>query len=99
MKNFLVVRNDKIGDFMLAWPAIALLKQSCGLPNHGTFARIYSAFSLIYAHGLMQSSLIQVPMRRASNNNNLKDALKLGNFDASLCLITNACNAALFARR
>lgn len=25
----LVVRNDKIGDFMLAWPAFAMLKQSC----------------------------------------------------------------------
>ena len=26
--NILVVRNDKLGDFMLAWPALALLKQS-----------------------------------------------------------------------
>lgn len=26
MKRILVVRNDKIGDFMLAWPALALLK-------------------------------------------------------------------------
>lgn len=28
MKRVLVVRNDKIGDFMLAWPALALLKQA-----------------------------------------------------------------------
>ena len=28
MKHVLVVRNDKIGDFMLAWPALALLKQA-----------------------------------------------------------------------
>ena len=28
MKRLLVVRNDKIGDFMLAWPALALLKQA-----------------------------------------------------------------------
>lgn len=28
MKRVLVVRNDKIGDFMLAWPAIALLARS-----------------------------------------------------------------------
>lgn len=26
MKRILVIRNDKIGDFMLAWPALALLK-------------------------------------------------------------------------
>ncbi|PJG84583.1 glycosyltransferase family 9 protein [Conservatibacter flavescens] len=28
MKNILVIRNDKLGDFMLAWPAFAMLKQS-----------------------------------------------------------------------
>jgi ADP-heptose:LPS heptosyltransferase len=27
--QILVVRNDKIGDFMLAWPSFAMLKQSC----------------------------------------------------------------------
>lgn len=31
MQKLLVIRNDKIGDFMLAWPAFALLKKS--LPN------------------------------------------------------------------
>lgn len=30
-KKILIVRNDKLGDFMLAWPAFACLKQS--LPN------------------------------------------------------------------
>jgi len=28
VKKILVVRNDKIGDFMLAWPSFAMLKQS-----------------------------------------------------------------------
>lgn len=28
MEKILVVRNDKIGDFMVAWPAFAMLKQS-----------------------------------------------------------------------
>lgn len=27
--RLLVVRNDKLGDFMLAWPALAALKQAC----------------------------------------------------------------------
>ncbi len=31
MKKLLVIRNDKLGDFMLAWPAFAMLKQS--MPN------------------------------------------------------------------
>ena len=29
MQRILVVRNDKIGDFMLAWPSFAMLKASC----------------------------------------------------------------------
>ena len=28
MKNVLVIRNDKLGDFMLAWPSFAMLKAS-----------------------------------------------------------------------
>lgn len=31
MKKILVVRNDKLGDFMLAWPSFAMLKKS--MPN------------------------------------------------------------------
>ena len=27
-KEFLVIRNDKIGDFMLIWPALAWLKKN-----------------------------------------------------------------------
>ena len=27
MLKILIIRNDKLGDFMLAWPAIALLKK------------------------------------------------------------------------
>lgn len=27
MQNILVIRNDKLGDFMLAWPALSLVKQ------------------------------------------------------------------------
>lgn len=34
----LVVRNDKLGDFMLAWPALALLKRS--LPGVGVHALV-----------------------------------------------------------
>ena len=29
-KKFLLVRNDKIGDFMLIWPAISYLKKNLG---------------------------------------------------------------------
>ena len=27
-QNILVIRNDKLGDFMLAWPALALLRRN-----------------------------------------------------------------------
>ena len=28
IKNILVVRNDKLGDFMLTWPALSYLKKN-----------------------------------------------------------------------
>ena len=32
IKNILVVRNDKLGDFMLTWPALSYLKKNI---DHG----------------------------------------------------------------
>ena len=38
MKKILVIRNDKIGDFMLAWAAFAMLKKS--LPHSRIIALV-----------------------------------------------------------
>ncbi len=94
MKKFLVVRNDKIGDFMLAWPAIALLKQSCAC--HIT--------ALVPAYTAPLADLcpwidhvIIDPGKEAplAEQKALRDQLYMQHFHASLCLFTNARNAYL----
>ncbi|MCB8890645.1 glycosyltransferase family 9 protein [Vreelandella malpeensis] len=41
--NVLVVRNDKIGDFMLAWPALACLKSALPCPRVSVLVPAYTA--------------------------------------------------------
>ena len=41
--RILVVRNDKIGDFMLAWPALACLKQATPEPHVTVLVPAYTA--------------------------------------------------------
>ncbi|AQU84515.1 MULTISPECIES: glycosyltransferase family 9 protein [unclassified Halomonas] len=41
--NVLVVRNDKIGDFMLAWPALACLKNASPAPRITVLVPTYTA--------------------------------------------------------
>lgn len=42
-KKLLVVRNDKIGDFMLAWPALACLKKATPTPHVTVLVPAYTA--------------------------------------------------------
>lgn len=42
-QKLLVVRNDKIGDFMLAWPALACLKQASPAPHVTVLVPSYTA--------------------------------------------------------
>lgn len=42
-QKLLVVRNDKIGDFMLAWPALACLKQASPTPHVSVLVPAYTA--------------------------------------------------------
>ncbi|MBE0462221.1 MAG: glycosyltransferase family 9 protein [Halomonadaceae bacterium] len=42
-KKLLVVRNDKIGDFMLAWPALACLKSASPTPHITVLVPAYTA--------------------------------------------------------
>lgn len=42
-QKLLVVRNDKIGDFMLAWPALSCLKQASPAPHVTVLVPAYTA--------------------------------------------------------
>lgn len=95
MKKILVIRNDKIGDFMLAWPAFAMLKQS--QPDAEITALVPS-----YTKALAElcPSIDKVLVDCGKNADKLsKKALiaeiKAQQFDASICLFSDSYNAGL----
>ncbi|WMC10341.1 glycosyltransferase family 9 protein [Oceanimonas pelagia] len=94
MKRILVVRNDKIGDFMLAWPAFALLKAS--LDCHLT--ALVPGYTQPLA-GLCPDidAVLADPGKNgdAAAQKSLLKQLKNGNFDAVICLFSNFRNAKL----
>ncbi|MGF1910277.1 glycosyltransferase family 9 protein [Vibrio kasasachensis] len=95
MKKILVVRNDKIGDFMLAWPSFAMLKQS--LPDCHITALVPN-----YTVALAQlcpwiDEVILDPTKNADKQTQgeLIESLKQQQFDASINLFSTTYNAKL----
>jgi ADP-heptose:LPS heptosyltransferase len=91
MKRILVVRNDKLGDFMLAWPALALLKQAgCEVtvlvPEYtAPLARLCPAVD----HVLID---VGVAADKGAQAQMLAD-IRAQKFDAALALFSNWRNA------
>ncbi|MGL5237949.1 MAG: glycosyltransferase family 9 protein [Plesiomonas shigelloides] len=90
MKRILVVRNDKIGDFMLAWPSFAMLKAS--MPQ----ARIY-ALVPHYTAALAKmcpwiDEVVIDPGEHASKDmqQQLQRTLRGLGFDAAICLFSTS---------
>ncbi len=95
MKKLLVIRNDKIGDFMLAWPAFALLKQS--LPNTQITALV-PAYTKELA--LLCPSIDEVILDCGENSDlsakkALVNEIKQNQFDASISFFSSRHNARL----
>ncbi|OEE68914.1 ADP-heptose--LPS heptosyltransferase [Enterovibrio norvegicus FF-33] len=95
MKKILVIRNDKIGDFMLAWPAFAMLKQS--MPSVEVTALVPS-----YTKALAElcPSIDKVLADCGKDADKLRKkelvtTIKANDFDASICLFSNSYNATL----
>ncbi|WP_417607101.1 glycosyltransferase family 9 protein [Oceanimonas baumannii] len=94
MMRVLVVRNDKIGDFMLAWPAFAMLKAS--------FDCHVTALVPGYTRPLAElcpsvDAVLTDPGKSgdAAAQMALLKQLKAGHFDAVICLFSNFRNAKL----
>ncbi|WP_368164615.1 glycosyltransferase family 9 protein [Aeromonas sp. R6-2] len=94
MKRILVVRNDKIGDFMLAWPSFAMLKQS--LPCHVTALVPSYTAPLARLCPWIDEVLID-PGKGADKEKQqgLLGAIREQAFDAAICLFSNSRNAML----
>lgn len=94
IKRVLVVRNDKIGDFMLAWPAFAMLKASTDC--HVT--ALVPAYTRQLAELCPSIDEVIVDTGKealVAEQKNLLSQLKSHHFDAVICLFSNFRNAKL----
>lgn len=87
-KKILVVRNDKLGDFMLAWPALATLKQS--LPDCEIHALVnpYTAEMARLCPSIDQVILDSGPDAGISGQLALVKRLKQQHYDAAVTLFS-----------
>ncbi|MBL4832099.1 MAG: glycosyltransferase family 9 protein [Aliivibrio sp.] len=95
MKKILVIRNDKIGDFMLAWPSFAMLKSS--MPDCHITALVPKYTKALAELCPWIDSVIIDSTKSATKQqqNALINEIKQGNFDASLNLFSTTYNALL----
>ncbi|PRQ62878.1 glycosyltransferase family 9 protein [Vibrio sp. V01_P9A10T6] len=95
MNKLLVIRNDKIGDFMLAWPSFAMLKAS--LPDCHITALVPS-YTVALAELCPWIDAVMVdPTENASSAQKKQciQAIKQQHFDASINLFSTTYNARL----
>ncbi|MGR5211884.1 glycosyltransferase family 9 protein [Vibrio rotiferianus] len=98
MKKILVIRNDKIGDFMLAWPSFAMLKQS--MPDcHVTALVPKYTIELAKLCPWIDDVLLD-PTKNGdkSEQRTVLESIKKGKFDASINLFSTTYNALLVWR-
>lgn len=89
MKKILVIRNDKIGDFMVCFPAFAMLKQS--MPNAEITALVpsYTA-SLAELCPSIDNVIIDTPNKKDKTEfNRVLQAVKNAQFDAVICFVSD----------
>lgn len=95
MQKLLVIRNDKIGDFMVAWPAFAMLKQS--LPNTQIVALVpaYTA-PLAELCPFIDEVIIDSRDRNdPAENQRVLQAVRNGQFFAMISFVSDWYNAKL----
>mgnify|MGYP001220162546 CR=1 FL=1 len=95
MKKILVVRNDKIGDFMLAWPSFAMLKQS--MPDSHVTALVPKYTVELAKLCPWIDAVLVDPTQNSSKEDQktLAKELKASHFDASINLFSTTYNALL----
>ncbi|NUW68998.1 glycosyltransferase family 9 protein [Vibrio coralliilyticus] len=95
MKKILVVRNDKIGDFMLAWPSFAMLKAS--MPDCQITALVPNyTVALAELCPWIDKVLIDTTKKGSKQaQSTLIEQIKAERFDASINLFSTTYNAKL----
>ncbi|ABM02193.1 glycosyl transferase, family 9 [Psychromonas ingrahamii 37] len=92
MRKILVVRNDKIGDFMLAWPSFAMLKKS--LPDAQIDALV-PAYTKPLAQLCPWIDNVIVDDPEQSQQARLVNEIKAENYSDYICLFSTTRNAQL----
>ena len=95
MKKILIIRNDKLGDFMLIWPALAMLKAS--LPDSHLTALVpaYTA-DIARACPYLDDIIIDAGKNAAKDTKNqVLDSITQCHFDASINFFSDFYNASL----
>ncbi len=95
MKKLLVIRNDKIGDFMLAWPSFAMLKASMPECHITALVPKYTAVLAELCPWIDEVMIDPTEKADKSTQKALIQQLKAKNFDASINLFSTTYNALL----
>ncbi len=90
MKNILVIRNDKIGDFMLAWPSFALLKKQYPDAEITALVPEYTADLARLCEWIDHVLVDERKDSFISDVIHLKNNLKNNRFDTSISLFSGA---------
>ena len=92
--NVLVIRNDKLGDFMLAWPAFAMLKASDPSLKLTALVPSYTA-ELARACPYLDDIIIDAPKNDKMAFQRVVNEIKAQQFDAMISFFSNTHNAKL----
>ncbi len=92
--NVLVIRNDKLGDFMLAWPAFAMLKASDPSLKLTALVPPYTA-ELARACPYLDDVIIDAPKNDKMAFQRVVSEIKAQQFDAMISFFSNTHNAKL----
>lgn len=93
-KKILVVRNDKIGDFMLAWPAFALLKNSLQCE----ITALVPAYTKPLAELCPSIDRLLIDPGKKADKQEKKQLIaqiKQSKFDAVICFFSDSYNASI----
>ena len=94
MQKILVIRNDKLGDFMLAWPAFALLKKSNPQLKLTALVPAYTA-PLAQICPFLDDVIIDAKKDDKADFARLLKEVKAAQFDGLISFFSNSHNAKL----
>ncbi|KEY91399.1 ADP-heptose-LPS heptosyltransferase II [Candidatus Photodesmus blepharus] len=94
MIKLLIIRNDKIGDFMLAWPSFAMLKKSLPNCHITTLVPRYTA-ELAKLCPWIDNILLESSTKSSEERKKLIKKIKAQQFDFSINLFSTLHNARL----